>query len=449
MPQLRAASAQSFRRPSGVLLTTADRQIERFTVGADPRRSFEDSFYEAILFHERAVLPDIFAFISSALHEAQLSGETFHLDAAIEAGLVIPTFRGATTSFEESLAAVTGQKIQGTQGTPDFIATRLDEAFAKSANQTFIQWPKDLSRDYGTLVLNILNGIDASAPFTSKAYGQIRAWPLMRRFMQEHAIVEKIKADMDAENGELRRGNFYNILLATLNKLSPSPTLKVDDCYNDLALHAACKDKPEVRAPIRNLLIIANTAYHLNMAKAFEAGNYIPGRLIAPEALPALDLTLSTARAITESEAQAESRPILSHSVEVTIPDVEQLRTAKWEDLIAIRKDLGRGYFAALKNWHKNPSEFEKCLKNYAAALTARVQIVAPPTRVMLNKFSESERDGIVGVAKHALVEVAEMGGGNKLLGLVDIGSNITMSWMYERPLKLSFTHSPNAAIVV
>ena len=144
---------------SGVLLTTADRQMESFTVGSDSKQSFEDSFYEAILFHGYAVLPDIFAFISTALYKAQISGATFHLDAAMEAGLVVPAFRSSATSFEESLEVTTGQKIQGLQNAPDFIATRLDESFDNSPNKEFIQWPKNLSRDYALLVLTVLDKI--------------------------------------------------------------------------------------------------------------------------------------------------------------------------------------------------------------------------------------------------------------------------------------------------
>lgn len=439
MPPPSTNSKQSVQHLSGVLLTTADRQIEKFTVGTDPTRSFEDSFYEAVLFHERVVLPDIFAFISTALHKAQISSKTFHLDAAIEAGLVVPAFRSATTSFEESLTTITAQRIQGMQAAPDFIATRLDEAFAKSPKRTFIQWPKDLSRDYGVLVLATLNRIAE----------EVKAWSLTTEFINRHAILERIKADIDAENGELRRGNFYNILLATLNSLSPTAIARVNDCYADLLLHPACKDEPTVREPIRNLLVVANTAYHLNMASAFEAGSYTPGRLIAPEALPALKFVVSTAKALTIQETQAESRPIDTLSVDVVIPSVELLRTARWEDLVAVREDLGCGYFAALKNWYKHPDEFTKCLKNYAAALTSRIKVKVPPIKVILNRFSESEREGIVGVTKHALAEMAEMRDGKLLLSLAGIGCNISMSWMHERSIKLSFAHSPHDAIVV
>ena len=248
---------------SGVLLTTADRQIEGFTVGKDPARSFEDSFYEAVLFHDRAVLPDIFAFISTALHKAQVSGQTFHLDAAIEGGLVVPAFRGTGKSFEESLSAIRGQGIQGTQSAPDFIATRLDEGFAKSPSKTFIQWPKDLSRDYGDLVMNVLAQVHQQAAVGSANSTQVRAWPITAAFLTEHGIVQRLEDDIELRDGELLRGNFYNILLLALNRLSPSGVDKVHDCHRDLFLHPACKDQPTVRESIRNLLVIANTAYHM------------------------------------------------------------------------------------------------------------------------------------------------------------------------------------------
>lgn len=433
---------------SGVLLTTADRQIEGFTVGKDPTRSFEDSFYEAVLFHERAVLPDIFAFISTALHKAQESSRTFHLDAAMEAGLVVPAFRRNCSSFEDSLNAISAQGIQGVQKAPWFIAERLDKSLIKSKIKP-ITGHEDLSRDYANLVMNVLNRMHQQVTISDANSACARVWPITTAFMNSHGIVHLLEENIASTNGELLRGNFYNILLHTLNRLSPSGIEKVHDCFNDLFLHPACKNNPAVQEPIRNLLVVANTAYHLNMSSAFSAGNYTPGRLYAPEALAALDLTVSVSKKLSDVDRATESKPVVTLSVVVNIPSVAQLRTAKWDDLISIRDDLGRGYFAALKNWHRDPEEFEKCLRSYAAALTSRVKVKAPPSRVVLNRFSEAEREGVIGVTKHALAEAAEGTHGNKLLGLVDIGSNIFMSWMYERPVKLSFSHSPDAAIVV
>src|SRR4051812_43055479 len=100
-------------QPSRVLLTTADRQIENFTHGTDATSSFEDSLYEAVLFHDAGVLPDIFTFISSALASKQSSPKPLHIESAIEAGLIVPAFRGNAKTFSESLALIENQKIQG------------------------------------------------------------------------------------------------------------------------------------------------------------------------------------------------------------------------------------------------------------------------------------------------------------------------------------------------
>jgi hypothetical protein len=432
---------------SGVLLTTADRQIENFTAETgDPNHSFEDSFYEAILFHDHAVLPDIFAFISTAIGNS--SGSKNHLDLALEAGFVVPAFRGNARCFEESLALITEQGIQGVQKlkAPRVLAARLDEGFKKATKRSFVPWPTDLSQKYGDLVLECLTAVERAAE-------DIAAWGPTAKFLREHRLVESIKADIETrrvehktERGELLRGNFYNILLAILDDLNGKPTVtKVNDCYKDLLLHPVCKSRPNIQEPILDLLGIANFAYQLNMATACHAGSYIPGRLIDEKFKRSLELVESIAKAKEVSDVQAETASVDRRlEVEVSIPTIQQLRNASWEEILKIRADIGYEYFIALKGWNRDEEYFKKCLNAYAKKLTQTVNETAPRTRVVLQSFIgrnlATAFETIKGYLPEEVALIASMG---------QVGLNTTMLFSQERPVNLRFDPPRYPSMVV
>lgn len=429
-----------------MLLTTADRQIERFTSTINPKESLEDSLYEAILFHETGVLPDIFAFISTPIRNAQTEAGATHLESALEAGLVVPAFRSGCDSFSQSLDKIEQQRIQGVQSAARITANRFDDFFSRAKKTEAKTWPEDLSRDYGKKFIEgiklIAGDNEPSLPGELSSSLQITA-----NFIKQHGILSEIETAL--VDGELRRGEIYNLLLRILEKEVETGKISAHDSYNDLVLHQACKDNPRLAVAVQNIVVLANSVYQFNMADAFESGNYAPGRLFSKESLLALCVALNCSRGIKLQSENPENLDSGTFNIEVILPNVRQLRSVEWNDLLAIRKDVGKGYFAALKNWDKYPDRFEQALREYAAALTSRVKVKAPPLTIFLKKFAESDREGIASITKQAVAMATDGAVGEKILALAGIGSSIILAWQYERAKTLAFAHSPTASIVV
>lgn len=431
---------------SSMLLTTADRQIERFTSAINPNESLEDSLYEAILFHETGVLPDIFAFISTPIRDAQTNAGATHLESALEAGLVVPAFRAGCASFTQSLDRIKQQGIQGTQSAVRITANRFDECLGKAKISEPKIWPEDLSRDYGKKFIKGLRLIagnnESSLPGELSNNLQMTA-----KFINDRGILNETEAAF--VDGELRRGEVFNLLLRSLEKDVSTGKTSVHDSYDDLVLHEACKGSQRTAVAIQNLVVLANSVYQFNMADAFESRNYAPGRLFSKESLPALCVALNCSRGIKPQSAHSDDLDADLLKVEVILPNVKQLRAVDWKDLLAIRNDVGAGYFAALKNWQEYPDRFEQALRAYAAALTSRVKVKAPPLTILLKKLAESDREGAASVAKQAVAMATDGAVGEKIFALAGIGSSIVLSWQYEQTKALAFAYSPTASIVV
>lgn len=431
---------------SSMLLTTADRQIERFTSAGNPAQSLQDSLYEAILFHGTGVLPDIFAFISTPIREAQNFAGATHLESAIEAGLVIPAFRTGCDSFTNSLDRIESQGIQGVQPAVRLTANRFDDCLHKAKNKNFKIWPMDLSRDYGKkFIAGIkLIGGDTHSALPGKLSENLG---ITAEFIKNRGILEETEAAFI--DGELRRGEVYNLLLRALEAETSTGKTSVHDSYADLVQHKACQANRRLEIAVRNLVVLANSVYQFNMADAFNSSNYAPGRLFATDSLPALCVALNCARGVSPKSSHLDEIDSDLFKVEVILPNVEQLRAVGWKELIAIRNDVGAGYFAALKNWEDYPEQFGAALKAYAAALTSRVKVKAPPLTIALKKFAESEREGVAAIARQAVAMATDGAVGEKILGLAGIASSMVLAWRYERAKTLAFAHSPTASIAV
>lgn len=435
---------------SAVLLATADRQVERFTTTNDVVNSFEDSLYEAILFREKAVLPDIFAFISSAISKMYGSSQKTHLDYALEAGYVIPAFRGELTSFEQSFDLISSQGIQGVQGAPNFVASRLDESLSKSTEK-HIPWPRDLSVQFGSMLITALNRIVEVGGSGHSVVGS--NFSLSAKFIADNGIIELTRESLCY--GELRRGDFYNLILKRLERLESTGVTKVHDCYGDLVCHPSCQKNPSIAVAVHNIVVLANTLYQQNMAmgfsnkeNGFSVNNYLPGRLFADAALPALETALAISNDIAKSsDATCQVEECLD--ITVRIPSVSQLRALSWKQLLDIRDDVGYGYFSALPNWHKNPGQFEHLLRSYSEALTSFVQSEVPPVKVLLRKFSSRERKGVQAVGKQAMDLVAQKAVGENIMGVIGVVSSFMFSWATERPVALRFMANGRSSIAV
>jgi hypothetical protein len=278
-----------------------------------------------------------------------------HLELAVEEGLVIPAFRYNCTSFSESLALIEEQGIQGVQEVPRIIAHRLDNAFEKNKTRKLINGANEISQVFA---VRLLNGLKS---FTMRASSQpiVEEVVITADFINKYGMKNEVIAAIENEHGELRRGAFYNILLSALNKISDSGKRIVHDSARDIFEHPACAFNPSARIAAHNLVALANATYHINMADSFGVGSYMPGRIYAPWAQPALVTATCVARdipmerSLTSTEAKNEKLAIT-----VSIPSVSQLRVVPWGELLKIRNDLGRGYFASIKAWHEEPDKY-------------------------------------------------------------------------------------------
>ena len=427
---------------SYVLLTAADRQIESLLRGADPAIAFDDNLIQSILFHDGAVLPDIFAFISSVLSERQSEAGVSRLELAIEKGLVIPAFRSDCRTFADSLELIARQGIQGLQENPLVVAHRLDQSLAARKQSSILSWPRDISSQYASLVLTTLSRLMSDAP-SSMTPALQQQYLSMKKLVTETGLQDVCKSRILGSQGELRRGTFLNILLDVLNKRCASGISKVDDSKRDLLDHPACKQDLSLKSAIEGFVSTANALYHINMADAFRVGAYLADDLYADSALVGVTAAVRAARGI-DSDPVSSGTPttVAEFSMKIQIPSVSQLREVPWADLVAIRDDLGRGYFAALKAWRNDPSayasELERCLSDYAKKLTLRVKSKAPLVTVALRKFADSDKENIKAAAEFALSALSEDNPAVKMLvSAVGPLSNIAYSWLSERSVEV------------
>ena len=433
-----------------VLLTTADRQLDGITHGMSIRESLDDAVITAVLFHEGAVLPDIFAFISSALASARADGQPLLIERALEAGYVFPALRGSCKSFSESLKEIQGQGIAGVQVAPRTVADRLDESLSKAKSLKIENWPSDMSERYFTRTSVALRTIAMSDALTFD--GRIKeksGLPLTASFIRRFNFLEEVEKIGSTKFRGLRRGDYYDALLAALNKIVSSDKLRVADAHAELLSHPACGDAV-IRTAVENLLVIGNSCYHVNMSECLGASSYLPGRIFTPETIDAMGVAILKNSDSAGLNSAGTAHFPASDTISVVIPCSSQLRAVPWAELLAIREEAGTAYFSALRNAESSPDEFEHCLRGYAKALSSRVKVAAPLTKVLLSKLSPSDRDATSKFVDWSL-SAAKMVPGVNILLISPVSQLLTISysWLSERQVKFNFSESPESAIVV
>ena len=96
----------SARTIDGVLLTTADRQIEAILGKSNLAESFSDSLYQSIVFYDGVVVPDILAFISTELNRSSGGQNVLDFSAALREGAITPAFRADAKTFLRAVSRV-------------------------------------------------------------------------------------------------------------------------------------------------------------------------------------------------------------------------------------------------------------------------------------------------------------------------------------------------------
>lgn len=428
-----------------VLLSAADRQLESVLPG-DRAKAFDDNLIQAILFHEKVLLPDIFAFISSVMFQRQSEPKESRLEQAIKNGLVVSALRSQCSTFKEALALIKDQDIQGLQSSPDVTAERLDEALGASGMKP-INWPDDISKKYGSLLLSSFDELMLMADYSPDRSPRLQQQCLlMKKFATTTDFVGLCKDSTSESNKGLRRGDVCNVLLKILNSKEASGTSnKVNDSKRELVDHPACQQNPDLKKTIEGYVSIANVAYHMNMADSFRGGAYLADDLYADSALVGVVAGVSAKRRLI-SDTVCSGTPtgiIKEYTRTVSIPSVSQLREVPWEELVSIRKDEGYGYFAALKAWRENPDSshtvMDECLDKYASALTSQVKSKAPLVKVLLRKFPYSDNENLKKAYDFGLDCLSDRykGPGRLFFSAIGALSNIFYSWASDRPVKV------------
>lgn len=425
-----------------VLLSAADRQLESRLRSGDQAKAFDDNLIQAILFHEKVLLPDIFAFISRVILLRQTEPKESRLEQAIKNRLAVPALRGKCSTFKEALAMIKDQGIQGLQPSPDMTAELLDEALGAGAIKP-INWPDEISKKYGSLVLSSFEELMTDDSW-SPALQQQRL--LMNKFAKTTEFVGLCKDSNSESIRGLRRGEVYNVLLKILNSKEASGTSnRVNDSKRELVDHPACKQDPDLKKTIEGYVAVANAAYHMNMAASFQGGAYLADDLYADSASVGVVAVIRAKRRLN-SDAVCSGTPtgiIKEYTRTVPIPSVSQLREVPWEELISIRKNEGHGYFAALRAWRENPKSYhtvmDECLDKYASALTSQVKSKAPLVKVLLRKFSDSDKENLKKACDFALECYSKLNKTPVRLLFSGIGqlSNILYSWSSRRSVKV------------
>jgi len=436
-----------------VLLTAADRQIESLLRGNDPATAFDDNLIQAILFYDGAVLPDIFAFISSVVSERQAKPGLSLLELAIRHGLVIPAFRSSCGTFAESLDVIKRQRIQGLQKNAAATAHRLDKSLEKSPQHDsvrFFNWPEDISLNYARHISTALTRFRSDAPSFLPALQE--QYLSMKNLATEPELLA-LHEELLVPKRELRRGTFLNVLLKVLNKRYDSGNSEVDDCNAHLLIHPACERDSSLRSAIEAFVSTANAIYQINMADSFKLGGaYMGNDLYNGPSLIGVNTALSAIHGVDFDGPSDTPKTLREFSRKIQMPKASQLLEVPYADLMAIREDLGIGYFSAVKAWKEDPEGNEdilsSCLNEYAKELTSRVKSKVPFVKVVLRKYGDSDKKSIKWAAKFAysLFSDDDLGLKEKLpyvkilVSAVGKLSNIGYHWYSTRSVKVNHT---------
>lgn len=345
-----------------VYLSAGDRQLSPFL----PDSAFEESLVLNVLFQpSQLVIPDVFCFFPAVeAHVLDHAASTSLLEAALSEGLLIPRMRDPDAAgFVETFHVMSGGRgpIRGVGHRAKELAYRLDASLHPSGFDVIEYWPSvSVGERYEKLVRSVLQQDeppDAMLREYIDADFLLDLWKRTKRWRYD-GIDEGIRLTRTVGGQGLRRGEM-NRAIARLLGLA---TWKTTEGPRDILSRAPESQQGELRALFRWTAYL----YHLNQADLFDSAVTVPG-------FDGIASMIFDAGDAMGPRAQQDAINVLE------LPSLHALRQLPGQDLIAIRREEGRDFFAAVRAWSDDPSDATKARllsvsEVYADAIRDRVE---------------------------------------------------------------------------
>jgi hypothetical protein len=326
---------------------------------------FDESLLLNVLFQERLLVHEAYFFNSSHIlrHVATAREQPSLLELASQRGLIIPAFRDPNTScLEEAYELMRKDSVYGTwlePVNPELLEVKelqpLRDRLIGSVNEGLREgtrpfyWPSEeqLGESLGDGYCKLIRQwLQTEEPPEHVAHDigreQLfqRVWEVSKRWRYE-CVDEAVRRTMQKGAKGLQRTE----LVVALGRLIGMPSGWGAQDVEDLPSH--CQNEEEALA-MEVFLKWITQCHHVNMARAFNTSIHFPVYNLDSDFI--LDSLL-------RSPLDPSPPLSLGFRCDVELPPFHELIQTGSVELVAIRKDLGVGYLAALRRWQENPSE--------------------------------------------------------------------------------------------
>jgi hypothetical protein len=357
------------RHEKPVCLAAADRQLESYL----DKDAFERSLVMNVLFQPCVLIPDIFLFISDGIAKHLKEQNLTLLEAGLESGDIVPSFRDKQTStFSLALDVLRRQKILGIRDDAKNTAMRLDKALDRATTVNATYWPEySVAEEYERLAVRLLRADDPPAlPSQCGIPGErmVELWDATSRWRNEcleEAISET--ARVGKAKGGLRRGCLMSAVGRELGIIGPDGTI------NDVTELMDAAVSPKEKYALHYFCRWFTDIYDYNLSSALGATPNFPD-YDPLECAMATQLLCETYREGKTSERSDSFR------VEAAMPKRESLSALSAQDLLSIKKNVGIQFMFDLEAWQTRPESqktrmaVESSLVAYGAALVKEVK---------------------------------------------------------------------------
>lgn len=325
-----------------VYLSTGDRQLESYL----DNKAFERNLLLSILFQPGVLVPDIFFFISSSLASHLKQSRLSLLEAGLQHGIVVPSFRDPSIGdFHTALEVVRGKgdltkAIYGIRSDADDIARRLDLATNKAGNFSPKYWQSgDVGSKFQKIVEKLLKQEQAPhlPPECGISQEQLdNLWDYTEKWRVD--CVDRAIENTKKIAGEgLRRG----ILMTEVGR--ELGLVKGRAVVNDISELFDSRVSPEDQNALHYFCRWMTDCYQFNQATELGA---MPN---FPEYEPLSGVIASTLLSNLQNTTEQIRRKYFS--IEVPMPPIDYLLQMDPEYLVKIQNEKGPAYRAALDNW--------------------------------------------------------------------------------------------------
>lgn len=340
-------------------------------------------------------------------------------------GAVVPVLRQNAKSFSESLDIIRQQNIAGLSINHDLVARRLDRALKESDSSRITTTERNTSISYGEQILKNLDWLTKSND---------KQFSIVRSFLENTSLHIAIQ-DIVSNGDGLTRSSFFQLLL---NQLTLNENIKFSDAGLQLYKPSANLTNKSVGASIQTLTTLGTMVYHQNLSNNYNSLAYFSGSSL--ERVSQFEKILNISHELNHDNL---IEPVETLEVSVKIPSILQLMTIGIERLLEIKKDFRYGFFPALKSWENagiNDDVLQKSLQEYCADITSKIKVEAPPSKIILSRFSDSDR-AMLSASSSWLNKTIESVSGFPFFGLVTsmLGqlSTIAFNTYSEQELKV------------